>query len=276
MTIGVCAADTGESLGRRGGLALPDRRTAGPSSGGMGRRTLTFVGSRRQVAGGAVAGHDENVARAPSGGSRGARAAAAELVCGLGHIIPFSAITSLSCDIYADVGRLRRPHMHALVRIACCGSGAGPPTLQPGRPVSPRGAGCRAACAQLRAAGGFASWRGASARLLGLKVCVCGPRSSRPSADRLPCLAVVRRCPCCAGGLVEWAARPTTTVVSSGVIVGLGACALQPHCAMACPGAAWVGLPRVRGGGWGAWGLVGRVTAQARGQLATESVARSG
>ena len=201
---------------------------------------------------------------------------------GLGHIIPLSAITSLSCDIYADVGRLRRPHcMPCTTRWcgsrACCGSGAGPPTLQPGRPVSPHGAGCRAACAQLRAAGG-ASWRGASARLLGLKVCVCGPRSSRPSAGRLPCLAVVRRCPCCAGGLVEWAARPTTTVVSSGVIVGLGACALQPHCAMACPGAAWVGLPRVRGGGWGAgWRLVGRVTtAQARGQLATESVARSG
>ena len=160
------------------------------------------------------------------------------------------------------------------VRAAEAGQGR-----QPGRPVSPHGAGCRAACAQLRAAGG-ASWRGASARLLGLKVCVCGPRSSRPSADRLPCLAVVRRCPCCAGGLVEWAARPTTTVVSSGVIVGLGACVLQPHCAMACPGAAWVGLPRVRGGGWGAgWRLVGRVTtAQARGQLATDtgSVARSG
>ena len=86
MTIGVCAADTGESLGRRGGLALPDR-TAGPSSlGGMGRRTLvTFVGGRRRVVGGAAAGHNENVARAPSGGSRGARAAAAELVCGLGH-----------------------------------------------------------------------------------------------------------------------------------------------------------------------------------------------
>ena len=98
-----------------------------------------------------------------------------------------------------------------------------------------------------------------------------------PSGGPAP-LAVVRRCPCCAGGLVEWAARPTTTVVSNGVIVGLGACVLQPHCAMACPGAAWVGLPRVRGGGWGAgWRLVGRVTtAQARGQLATESVARSG
>lgn len=99
---------------------MPDR-TAGPSSGGMGRRTLvTFVGGRRRVVGGAAAGHNENVARAPSGGSRGARAAAAELVCGLGHIIPLSAITSLSCDIYADVGRLRRPHcMPCTVRIAC-------------------------------------------------------------------------------------------------------------------------------------------------------------
>ena len=108
---------------------MPDR-TAGPSSsGGMGRRTLTlvtFVGGRRRVVGGAAAGHNENVARAPSGGSRGARAAAAELVCGLGHIIPLSAITSLSCDIYADVGRLRRPHARVgadRVRVAEAGQG---------------------------------------------------------------------------------------------------------------------------------------------------------
>jgi len=70
---------------------------------------------------------------------------------------------------------------------------------------------------------------GASARLLGLKVCVCGPRSRPCGPAQAPphwhLAAVVRRlrprCP-------EWAARPTT-VVSSGVLVGLGACALQPH-----------------------------------------------
>ena len=63
---------------------------------------------------------------------------------------------------------------------------------------------------------------GASARLLGLKVCVWAALA--PISGPAP-LAVVRRlrprCP-------EWAARPTT-VVSSGVLVGLGACALQPH-----------------------------------------------
>ena len=148
MTIGVCAADTGESLGRRGGLALPDR-TAGPSSsGGMGRRTLTlvtFVGGRRRVVGGAAAGHNENVARAPSGGSRGARAAAAELVCGLGHIIPLSAITSLSsCDIYADVGGCGDPMQDACAdRVLCRAADAA------AREACLAGAGCRAACAQL-------------------------------------------------------------------------------------------------------------------------------
>ena len=264
---------------------MPDR-TAGPSSsGGMGRRTLalvTFVGGRRRVVGGAAAGHNENVARAPSGGSRGARAAAAaELVCGLGHIIPLSAITSLSCAIFmltsGGCGDPIACHARCGSR-ACCGSGAGPPAREACLAARRRLPG--SVCPVEGRRGRVAAWCFSTVAWF-KSLCVCGPRSSRPSADRLPCLAVVRRCPCCAGGLVvEWAARPTTTVVSSGVIVGLGACALQPHCAMACPGAAWVGLPRVRGGGWGAgWGLVGRVTtAQARGQLATDtgSVARSG
>ena len=61
---------------------------------------------------------------------------------------------------------------------------------------------------------------GASARLLGLKVCVCGPRSRACGQAQAP--------PTGTGLAAEWAARPTT-VVSSGVLVGLGACALQPH-----------------------------------------------
>ena len=106
---------------------------------------------------------------------------------------------------------------------------------------------------------------GASARLLGFKVCVCGPRS-RPSAGRLPWHW--RWCGDC--GLVgcpEWAARPTT-VVSSGVLVGLGACALQPHglSGSRVGGASEGGCG---GGGWGAGVWWAGSRAQARGQLAT-------
>jgi hypothetical protein len=61
-----------------------------------------------------------------------------------------------------------------------------------------------------------------AARLLGLKVCVCGPRA--PISGPAP-----RGGAATAASLPGWAARPTTTVVSSGVLVGLGACALQPH-----------------------------------------------
>ncbi len=255
---------------------MPDR-TAGPSSGGMGRRTLvTFVGGRRRVVGGAAAGHNENVARAPSGGSRGARAAAAELVCGLGHIIPLSAITSLSCDIYADVGGCGDP-MHALVRIACV-------LRKRGRAAD---AAAREAClaARRRLPGSVCPVEGRRGRVVAWcfstvawfkSLCVCGPRSSRPSADRLPCLAVVRRCPCCAGGLVEWAARPTTTVVSSGVIwVRVRCNPLVPWLVREPRGWGFRGCVVAAGGQAG----VGRVTtAQARGQLATDtgSVARSG
>ncbi len=65
-----------------------------------------------------------------------------------------------------------------------------------------------------------------------------------------------------------WAARPTT-VVSSGVlvIVGLGACALQPPWLVREP-RGW-GFRGCGGGGWGAGVWWAGSRAQARGQLAT-------
>jgi len=63
---------------------------------------------------------------------------------------------------------------------------------------------------------------GASARLLGLKVCVCGPRAPISGPAPRWCATAASRVP---GG------RRVLRLVSSGVlvIVGLGACALQPH-----------------------------------------------
>ena len=92
---------------------------------------------------------------------------------------------------------------------------------------------------------------GASARLLGLKVCVCGPRS-RPSAGRLPW----RWCGDC--GLVARSGRRVLRRLSP--VASLWGWVRARCNPMACPGAAWVGLPRVRWWRLGGWGLVGRVT----------------
>ena len=94
---------------------------------------------------------------------------------------------------------------------------------------------------------------GASARLLGLKVCVCGPRS-RPSAGRLPWHW--RWCGDC--GLVARSGRRVLRRLSP--VASLWGWVRVRCNPMACPGAAWVGLPRVRWWRLGGWGLVGRVT----------------
>ena len=118
-------------------------------------------------------------------------------------------------DCRQSIASTIRPPTLQACRRAAAAAGQRVPSCQKGRGL------------QLRA---WLIVGGASARLLGLKVCVCGPRSRPCGPAQAPptgtgLAAVVRRlrprCP-------EWAARPTT-VVSSGVLVGLGACALQPH-----------------------------------------------
>ena len=111
---------------------------------------------------------------------------------------------------------------------------------------------------------------GASARLLGLKVCVCGPRS-RPSAGRLPW----RWCGDC--GLVARSGRRV-----------LRRCLQWRPCGVGCVRVAtpWLvreprgwGFRGCGGGGWGAGVWWAGSRAQARGQLATvrhAHVARSG
>ena len=90
---------------------------------------------------------------------------------------------------------------------------------------------------------------GASARLLGLKVCVCGPRA--PISGPAP-----RWCGDCGlpgGRRVLRRLSPVASLSLWGWV--------RVRCnPMACPGAAWVGLPRVRWWRLGGWGLVGRVT----------------
>ena len=102
---------------------------------------------------------------------------------------------------------------------------------------------------------------GASARLLGLKVCVCGPRA--PISGPAP-LAVVRRLrPRCPGG--RRVLRRLSPVAS---LWGWVACALQPHglSGSRVGGASEGGCG---GGGWGAGVWWAGSRAQARGQLAT-------
>ena len=90
---------------------------------------------------------------------------------------------------------------------------------------------------------------GASAWLLGLKVCVCGPRA--PISGPAP-----RWCGDCGlpgGRRVLRRLSPVASLSLWGWV--------RVRCnPMACPGAAWVGLPRVRWWRLGGWGLVGRVT----------------
>ena len=92
--------------------------------------------------------------------------------------------------------------------------------------LSPRG-GCRAACAQLPEGPGASTSRvvdrgwcfGTVAWFKSL--CVWAARAHQRAGSPGGGAAT-------AASLPGWAARPTT-VVSSGVLVGLGACALQPH-----------------------------------------------
>jgi len=149
-----------------------------------------------------------------------------------------------------------------------------PPTLQAcRRAASAAAAGQRVPSCQKGRGLQLRAWLivgGASARLLGLKVCVCGPRSRPCGPAQAPptgtgLAAVVRRlrprCP-------EWAARPTT-VVSSGVLVGLGGvCVATPWLVREPRG--W-GFRGCGGGGWGAAVWWAASWAQARGQLATET-----
>jgi len=85
--------------------------------------------------------------------------------------------------------------------------------------------------------------------LLGLKVCVCGPRA--PISGPAP-----RWCGDCGlpgGRRVLRRLSPVASLSLWGWV--------RVRCnPMACPGAAWVGLPRVRWWRLGGWGLVGRVT----------------
>ena len=145
-----------------------------------------------------------------------------------------------------------------------------PPTLQACRRAA--AAGQRVPSCQTQKGRGLQlrAWLimgGASARLLeNLKVCVCGPRRLRlpPLAPGLAAAVVRRLRPRCP----EWAARPTT-VVSSGVLVGLGGvCVATPWLVREPRG--W-GFRGCGGGGWGAAVWWAASWAQARGQLATET-----
>jgi hypothetical protein len=138
-----------------------------------------------------------------------------------------------------------------------------PPTLQAcRRAASAAAAGQRVPNCQKGRGLQLRAWLivgGASAWLLGLKVCVCGPRS-RPCGPRLPhwhwpgggggAATVASSLPGVGGasydGCLQW--RPC----------GVG---WRVRCGnpMACPGAAWVGLPRVRWWRLGGCGLVGSV-----------------
>jgi len=257
---------------------LPDR-TAGPSSGGMGRRTLvTFVGGRRRVVGGAAAGHNENVARAPSGGSRGARAAAAaELVCGLGHIIPLSAITSLSCAIFmltsGGCGDPIACHARCGSR-ACCGSGAGPPAREaclaarrrlPGSvcPVEGRRGRVVAWCF------GTVAWFKSLCVWAALVAPISGPAPLPGGGAAMSMLC--RRPRRLSGRRVR--RRRLSPVASLWGWVRVCCNPIVPWLVREPRGWGFRGCVVAAGGQAG----VGRVTtAQARGQLATESVARSG
>ena len=156
------------------------------------------------------------------------------------------------------------------MRIACCGSGvtwiAGSPSpAQYGRrrcrPVAARLRLPGSVCPVARRAGGFnLAWLimgGASARLLGLKVCVCGPRAP---ISRLPggaATAASRVGGASYDGCLQW--RPC-------------------HCGVGCVCVAtpWLvreprgwGFRGCGGGGWGAGVWWAGSRAQARGQLAT-------
>ena len=93
--------------------------------------------------------------------------------------------------------------------------------------LSPRGCGCRAACAQLPEGPGASTSRVADrgwcfGTVAWFKsLCVWAARAHQRAGSPGGGAAT-------AASLPGWAARPTT-VVSSGVLVGLGACALQPH-----------------------------------------------
>ena len=131
-----------------------------------------------------------------------------------------------------------------------------PPTLQAcRRAASAAAAGQRVPSCQKGRGLQLRAWLivgGASARLLGLKVCVCGPRS-RPSAGRLPWHW--RWCGDC--GLVARSGRHVLRRLSP--VASLWGWVRVRCNPMACPGAAWVGLPRVRWWRLGGCGLVGSV-----------------
>jgi hypothetical protein len=142
--------------------------------------------------------------------------------------------------------------------------------------LSPRGCGCRAACAQLPEGPGASTSRVADrgwcfGTVAWFKsLCVWAALAPMRAGLGSPhwgtgLAAVVRRlrprCP-------EWAARPTT-VVSSGVLVGLGGvCVATPWLVREPRG--W-GFRGCGGGGWGAAVWWAASWAQARGQLATET-----
>ena len=130
--------------------------------------------------------------------------------------------------------------------------------------LSPRGCGCRAACAQLPEGPGASTSRVADrgwcfgtvawfkslcvwAALAPMRAGLGSPHWHWPGGGGA---ATAASLPGVGGasydGCLQW--RPC----------GVG---WRVRCnPMACPGAAWVGLPRVRWWGLGGWGLVGRVT----------------
>ena len=129
-----------------------------------------------------------------------------------------------------------------------------PPTLQACRRAA--AAGQRVPSCQTQKGRGLQlrAWLivgGASARLLGLKVCVCGPRAPISGPAPRWCATAASRVP--GGRRVLRRLSPVASLSLWGWV--------RVRCnPMACPGAAWVGLPRVRWWRLGGWGLVGRVT----------------
>jgi hypothetical protein len=122
-------------------------------------------------------------------------------------------------DCRQSIASTIRPPTLQACRRAAAAAGQRVPSCQKGRGL------------QLRA---WLIVGGASARLLGLKVCVCGPRS-RPSAGRLPWHW--RWCGDC--GLVARSGRRVLRRLSP--VASLWGWVRVRCNPMACPGAAWVG-----------------------------------
>jgi len=119
-------------------------------------------------------------------------------------------------DCRQSIASTIRPPTLQACRRAAAAAGQRVPSCQKGRGL------------QLRA---WLIVGGASARLLGLKVCVCGPRS-RPCGPRLPPLALAWRrrwCGYCGLVVARSGRRVLRRLSPVASLWGWVACALQPH-----------------------------------------------